>query len=402
MLAVVEHQQRRLGAEGIDDSIHLRGGRVDTAQIAVTRSEHRPDCTDHVASARHCGELDENDPRTTRIGSDLAADLDRQRCLAGPARTDDGDQTIGGQQIGERIDVRGPANEGRQRSREVRRRRRLTTSWQRLGEHRARRWTERRVVSKDLGLEIAELGPGFQTELVGKDRAHLLICTQGVGLPVLSIASDHQQRPPSFDQGLGDDERLELGGCSLDPAAGNRALEACGDRGIAHRHQTRCRGLADRQIGDVLERSASPQRQRVIELLDCLVMTSAGRRLAPGSDQVFEAMGIDHTRRRQQAVGRARRIDRHRCDRLSQLRHHRLEGIRRWGAVRPQHVVENIDRRRRRSMQGEGGQGAAQLRAANRDGHGVVVDNLQRPQHAQLHRVARLRAPPTQVSRTFP
>ena len=264
---------------------------------------------------------------------------------------------------------------------------RFAAARQRLGQHPARRGSERWILPEDLGLEIPQLGSGFQSELVGKDRAGLLVGAQGVGLAILAIADDHQQRPPPLDQRLGNDQSLEFRGGRLDLASVDAAFEPGCHRRLAHREQTCRRRLPDREVGNIFERSIPPQRQRLVELRHSVGVPPGRGSLATDGHQSLETMSIELRIAENQVVRRSDAFDRYRCNRLAQLRDHGLQSVGRRRPVGPQNVVEHIDRRRPRSVKAERCQGTAQLRASNRDRRGVVVDKLQWPQDAQLHRV---------------
>ena len=86
---------------------------------------------------------------------------------------------------------------------------------------------------QDLGLDVAQLRPRLEPEFLCKNFAGALEGTQRVGLPVLAIQGDHQQCPPTFDERFSHDQRFELGGGRLDPAAADAAFQSGHDRRFA-------------------------------------------------------------------------------------------------------------------------------------------------------------------------
>ena len=77
--------------------------------------------------------------------------------------------------------------------------------------HRQRRWCQRGVLGEDQLLQLSELRPRLETELVTQHTAGGLKRAQRFTLATLAVLGPHQQRPPALVHRFGDDECFELG-----------------------------------------------------------------------------------------------------------------------------------------------------------------------------------------------
>jgi hypothetical protein len=104
VLAVVQHQQRRAGTEGLDDAgeqVGRDGGLADWGAPGLAGAQRRGDLTGVVVVAGDAGERDELHHALLRLpGHDV-----REAGLAQPAGTDDRGDPGGAQQAGDRGDV---------------------------------------------------------------------------------------------------------------------------------------------------------------------------------------------------------------------------------------------------------------------------------------------------------
>ncbi len=125
VLAVVEHQQRLVAAEGGAEAVDRRGGRRCVGDLAD--GERRRDLVGHDVGCRpeaapvHTGEVDEPGPVGPVLG-DLPSGLERQRGLAHAPRADERDQVGGPDRLDQRGEVAVPADQRRAAARQVGRR----------------------------------------------------------------------------------------------------------------------------------------------------------------------------------------------------------------------------------------------------------------------------------------
>ena len=73
-------------------------------------------------------------------------------------------------------------------------------------EHEIEDW----VVAEDLVLELAELGPRIDPELLAEELPRRGERPQGVGLPARPVQREHQLRPEPLVEGVFGDQRLQL------------------------------------------------------------------------------------------------------------------------------------------------------------------------------------------------
>ena len=242
---------------------------------------------------------------------------------------------------------------------------------------------EGRVVAEDPGLQVAQLRPGLQPQLLGQDPAGVAEGPQRVGLAVLPVAGQHQEGPPPLDEGLGPAQGLDLGRHLVDPAPGQLRLEAGRQRSVAEGGEAGGRRLADGVVGDLLVRAAPPQGEGLGELARRPLVVAARRGVASADDEALEAVDV------QLLGGDGQRVATggpgHRRHRLAQLGDDRLQGVRRRRAVGPQQVVEAVDRHRLGRVHGQGGEHPPHLEAPDRHGGPIVGEHRNGAQHADLH-----------------
>ena len=77
---------------------------------------------------------------------------------------------------------------------------------------------QRRVLGEDRRLQPAQLGPGFEAELLDQQAATLLEHPQRIRLAPGAVQRQHQQPTQPLPQRMGRDELLELDDGALVPA----------------------------------------------------------------------------------------------------------------------------------------------------------------------------------------
>ena len=136
-------------------------------------------------------------------------------------------------------------------------------------------------MAEDPGLQVTQLRPGLQPQLLGQDPAGVTEGPQRVGLAVLPVAGQHQEGPPPLDEGLGSAQGLDLGCHLVDPASGQLRLEAGRERSVAEGREAGGRRLADGVVGDLLVRAPPPQGEGLRELTRRPLVVATRRGVAP-------------------------------------------------------------------------------------------------------------------------
>ena len=130
-----------------------------------------------------------------------------------------------------------------------------------------RRWVgadrpvQARRLGEDLGLQRAQGRPGVDAELVGERAAGLAEGGEGVGLAVGPVEREHEQPPALLTQGVGGDQRLDLGHEDRRFAAAQPGLDQLLPRDVAQARQPCALGVGPRVPEVVGERRAPPQAQ---------------------------------------------------------------------------------------------------------------------------------------------
>ena len=196
MFAVVDDQQGRRRLQPFDERALAardaeRGdGGVDDFGVRVrTLESHEP----HAAGLR-----------------DESTDRQRERGLADTTRSDDLDQSMLTDELGERSGLRVAADQPRREGRQVAVPRSDVTC--------ARRTVEPFVVGEDLSFELSEVSAGLESELVGERRPNPLVRGERVGLASGLIQARDQQRPKAFLIRMVGDDQFEIGDHLARPA----------------------------------------------------------------------------------------------------------------------------------------------------------------------------------------
>ena len=130
-----------------------------------------------------------------------------------------------------------------------------------------RREVEGRVVLEDLPLERLELLAGLQPELLDEPAARRLERLERVGLATGAIQREHQLRREALPQRVLAERGREPADEVDVPAIGELALEPPFERGEAQLLEPCDLALRERLEGEVRERRAAPQRQRLLVAL---------------------------------------------------------------------------------------------------------------------------------------
>ena len=124
---------------------------------------------------------------------------------------------------------------------------------------------ERLVPDDDLLLELAKPRRRLDPELLAEPRFEDLVHPQCVRLPRRSIERKHQLTGHVLPQGMLTNERLQF----RDQLSGESALEVSVEPHLDRFHseflESGDLGLGERLVGELFERPAPPQRQRLTE-----------------------------------------------------------------------------------------------------------------------------------------
>jgi hypothetical protein len=265
----------------------------------------------------------------------------------------------------ERVELRLAAGERRTREQLGR---------QRLGLE-ARR-VELRILAQDRLVQLAQLGPGLDADLLDQCRSRLPVGVQRLRLAPRAVQREHPLGVKPFAQRLARDQGLEL---AEDLAMASRRHVAF-DRALGRRQvqllEAADLGVRERLVGDIGERCPAPERERLARHV------VGDERLEPpridvavAEAQLVPAPAGDDLR----AVAAG-------GQRLAHLRDIQLHHLGRRGrrSLAPERLDQPIARHRRALVKGQDGQQRPRL--ALGDGHLMAIGrDLHWTEHADLH-----------------
>jgi hypothetical protein len=247
---------------------------------------------------------------------------------------------------------------------------------------------ERRVLTEDRGLQLAQLGARLETQLVDERPASVVVGRQRVRLAAGAVERQHQLTPQPFAERLLCHERLKLGDELAVASQREQRLDAVVDRGEPQLLQA-----CDLRIFcAVALHPPPPQSERLLEPLGRSPWVAGGEQRAPSGDEPLEAQRIEFVLFDRDPVAALLPGDPPRTarDRLAQVGHvhlQRLPGPLR-GPLAPHRVDETVDRHDRVRRQQQAAQKRALLRAAERP-TALHLERAQDPKE-RPHRQVRL------------
>ena len=227
---------------------------------------------------------------------------------------------------------------------------------------------------EDATLERAELGRGLEPELVER-RSGVAVGGEGVRLPARPVQGDHLMGAEPLAVWMRRDERLELGRqrgvasrVEIVPDPGLESREA----GVFEPGRLR---LGERLVGEVGKGRPAPERERLADP----VRARCG--------QALETVAVELARLDTHEIAGRLGHDPVGPERLSQCVDVHLEraGPARRRCLAPDPVDQPVGGDCPVRLQEELGEERTWPRPAELHGDAVVVDDLQRPQHAELH-----------------
>ena len=152
-------------------------------------------------------------------------------------------------------------------------------------------------MGEDGALQALELFAGVQAEVVDEHVAGVLVLGQCVGLPAAAIQGEHQLRPQTLAVGMLDDQRAELGHDLAMATQREIRVDPGLERTQAQLLQPRRLGLRGRHIGQLDERRAAPERQRIGQLGGRRTGIAAPKRRHADGNAALELRHVGRLRR---------------------------------------------------------------------------------------------------------
>ena len=165
---------------------------------------------------------------------------------------------------------------------------------------------ERRVLSEDPRLELAQLGPRLDPELVHERGPQLAECAQRVGLAPGTVERQEPLMPEPLAQRVVRGQRLELRDRLLVSAAGQQRIHLRLERAEAFLLQPRLLRAGELHAVDVGQRRPAPQRQRLVEDPNGSFRIPASQRVTSIGGELLESQSVELAGRDAQYIpGRA-------------------------------------------------------------------------------------------------
>ena len=234
-------------------------------------------------------------------------------------------------------------------------------------------------------LELLELAPGLDPELLDKHPARLGVCLERLGLAATAVQRQHQLRARALAQRVLRDERPQLADeLRVEPAleVGRDALLERLEPGLLEPRDLR---LAEALVSQVGERRSAPERERLAEPGRGSGRVAAAQRLAPGGHPELEAVDVELARLDPEHVPGRAGLERVAGEGLPEPRDGHPQRLR---GVAPVPVPELFDQAVARHHLVRVEQEHAEQRALPRtaDGDGALaLTNLQGAEDAELH-----------------
>ncbi len=243
------------------------------------------------------------------------------------------------------------------------------------------------VLLQDPPLQLAQLAPGVEPELLSQPRGECREQLEPLDLTPAAVQREHRLRRHTLAQRL----------IGAQPAQLRQQLGLVAERQLrvdlflardqAQLLQPLCLSARKVLVGKLAKRRAAPQTKRAPEQRDGQRMVAVTPSSAPVIEQLFKARCVERAIVQLEGIARCARADRERwCEQLAQLRHVHLQQVprrrRRHGA--PHGVDQNIGRDRFAAADRQYRQQPPLLGRAERHG-ALSADELNWPQNPNLH-----------------
>ncbi len=122
---------------------------------------------------------------------------------------------------------------------------------------------QRRILTQDRALQLLQSGTRLDTEILDEDPARVPVDSECLRLPTRPVQRRHQASPQPIPKGVPGDERLELPDQLVVAPEGEVGVDPELERREAYLLEPRRRSLCKTLVGEIRERRAPPQRERV-------------------------------------------------------------------------------------------------------------------------------------------
>jgi hypothetical protein len=119
------------------------------------------------------------------------------------------------------------------------------------------------ILREDRPFELAQPVARLDAQLLDELPAGVLVDLQRVGLPVAAVQREHELRAQALAVRVGGDQRLQLADDLRVPAELELRLDELLERGHAQVVQARDLALREGLVGEVVERAAAPEGERL-------------------------------------------------------------------------------------------------------------------------------------------
>ena len=205
--------------------------------------------------AREDGRAGDDPARTERVALD-ADDGDRGRQR----------RPILEQPGGDHLPLGVPGERLRQREQRLERAVAEASNQDRPQGRRRRHGVERAILAEDRPLEVLEPRPRLDPEPLDEHAPRVLVRVKRLGLASRAVEGEHQLAAQSLAERVGGDQRLELADELVVTAERELSLDAQLLRDELELLESGDRGLRERLVREVGERSAAPEGERLAEL----------------------------------------------------------------------------------------------------------------------------------------
>ncbi len=375
VLAVVEHDQHASSGERIGDLVQQR----------LTGCHGQPQITGHhgrdVGGVAEGAELDPDDavhvPVTYRV-----CGVAGQPSLADTSRTDDGDETVHGEQLGDALQVVVSADERAARQRPHPRPDEGRGGWSDREIPREGFWLGPCVADGDRAVERQEIGARVEADIAHSGMKDA-VDAMGLGLATGGVQRHHQLAHEPWPTRLTGDQALQLGNRFGVIAEAQQPLESLLSGDQTELVEPFHLGARPPLPGEVEVRAATPDAQRTLVHRD-----RRSTRLTPScGKQPLEVVGVDAADRGVELIARFERDDGpipQRPPQPGDIRVHRRHRIDGTVLAGPQRLDEPVDRHHTAPVRHQHREQTTLLLAAERD-RAPVVDHVHRAKHTELH-----------------